>query len=138
MAIADCLPHTMVSHVDMAQLRVDWVSGRGIGALAVGVQVCGAGLLEPEILQDGPDGDSTHGRRACRDLARTQGAGCTKVADCRPLGLQGGEKIGAMETLQTVWPLGPGRGARCGAVTQLKEGGLGEGFVLALSAPEGP
>ena len=42
-----------------------------------------------------------------------------------------------METLQTVWRLGPGRGARCGAFTQLKEEGLGESFVLALSAREG-
>ena len=51
-------------------------------------------------------------------------------------GLQGGENLGAVETLQTMWRFGPGRGAWCGAFTQLKEGGLREGFVLALSARE--
>ena len=41
-----------------------------------------------------------------------------------------------METLQTVWRLGPGRGARRGALAQLEKGSLGEGLVLALGARE--
>jgi hypothetical protein len=41
-----------------------------------------------------------------------------------------------METLQTVWRLGPGRGARRGALAQLEKGSLGEGLVLAPGAPE--
>ena len=83
MAIVDHLLHTMVLHVDMAQLRVDWVSGRSIGTLAVSEQICGAGLIKPKILQDGPDGKCTHGRKARRDLARTQSAGCMKIVHSR-------------------------------------------------------
>ena len=41
-----------------------------------------------------------------------------------------------METLQTVQRLGPGRGAKCAALAQLEDGGLGEDLVLALSAQE--
>jgi hypothetical protein len=41
-----------------------------------------------------------------------------------------------METLQTMWRLGPGRSAWCGALAQLEEGSLGEDLVLALGVRE--